>query len=151
MKNVCYCKHGLRLILGSLLVYPLHLNNWILLFFKRTMSGLVVNQLMMTSYTGGLLRLVISVVMQNNEKKKSVLSNRQGKETFRQLRVRDLLNTKQCSRVNHRHFGGKTWYQLWSVLFFLASWAGLFDAGLRKPLVSAKFELRYESLKGKFS
>ena len=24
-------------------------------------------------------------------------------------------------------------------------WAGLFEAGLRKPRVSAKFELRYES------
>ena len=25
------------------------------------------------------------------------------------LRIRDFLSTKQCSRVNQRHFGGKTW------------------------------------------
>ena len=30
-------------------------------------------------------------------------------------------------------------------------WAGLFEAGLRQPRVSAKFELRNESLKSKFS
>ena len=29
--------------------------------------------------------------------------------------------------------------------------AGLFEAGLREPRVSAKFELKYESLKSKFS
>ena len=29
--------------------------------------------------------------------------------------------------------------------------AGLFKAGLRKPRVTAKFEVRYESLKSKFS
>ena len=29
--------------------------------------------------------------------------------------------------------------------------AGLFEVGLRQPRVSGKFELRYESLKNKFS
>ena len=30
-------------------------------------------------------------------------------------------------------------------------WAGLFEAGLRQPRVSAKFEFRYETLESEYS
>ena len=36
-----------------------------------------------------------------------------------------------------------------AVHMFLDIWAGLFEAVLRQPKVSAKFELRYERLKNK--
>ena len=36
-------------------------------------------------------------------------------------------------------------------LAFFAFWTGLFEAGLRYPRVSARFEFKYESLKSKFS
>ena len=39
-----------------------------------------------------------------------VLSNRELQILTRgRLQERDFLNTKYCSRVNQRHFGGKTW------------------------------------------
>ena len=35
--------------------------------------------------------------------------------------------------------------------YTIDTWAGLFEAGSRQPSVSVKFELRYESLKSRFS
>ena len=56
--------------------------------------------------------------------------------------------TKTAARETGKGEKGEKWRVQ---LKRAAAWAGLFEAGLRYPRVSAKFELKYESLKSKSS
>ena len=56
--------------------------------------------------------------------------------------------TKTAARETGKGEKGEKWRVQ---LKRAAAWAGFFEAGLRYPRVSAKFELKYESLKSKSS
>ena len=56
--------------------------------------------------------------------------------------------TKTAARETGKGEKGEKWRVQ---LKRAAAWAGLFEAGLRYPRVSTKFELKYESLKNKSS